>query len=65
MDKSAFHPVGPVGSILIGAVLTGLEFAGIRPAGLSLGWLGLAFMLGGGIMLGVRIMNEKKKKNLE
>ena len=62
MNRSIYHPIGPVGSILIGLVLCVLHFANITPAGLSLGWLGLAFLLGGVIMLMVRIMNEKKKQ---
>ena len=62
MNRSIYHPIGPVGSILIGIVLCVLHFANITPGGLSLGWLGLAFLLGGTIMLMVRIMNEKKNQ---
>lgn len=62
MDKSLLNPIGPLGSIIIGIVMIGLTIAGIYPGGLDLGWLGLAFLLGGTIMLMVRIMNEKKKQ---
>ena len=59
MDKSLLNPIGPLGSIIIGVVMSGLSFAGIHPGGLDLGWLGLAFILGGTIMLMVRIMTKK------
>lgn len=62
MDKSLLNPIGPLGSIIIGIVMIGLTLARIYPGGLDLGWLGLAFLLGGTIMLMVRIMNEKKKQ---
>ena len=60
MDKSLLNPIGPVGSIVIGAVMLGLGLARIYPGGINLGWLGIAFLLGGTIMLMVRIMNNKK-----
>lgn len=56
--NSIYHPIGPVGSILIGIVLCGLHVAGI----LLLGWIGVALVLGGAIMLMVRIMNQKKNE---
>ena len=62
MDKSIYHPIGPVGSILIGAVMSGLSFARIYPGGIDLSCLGIAFLLGGTIMLMVRIMNKKNKE---
>ncbi len=62
MDRSIYHPIGPVGSILIGLVLLVMHFANITPRNLSLGWLGLAFLLGGAIMLMVRIMNQNKNQ---
>lgn len=57
MDKSIFHPIGPVGSILIGLVLSALHLFKVA----LLGWLGLAFMLGGLIMLMTRIFAAKKQ----
>ncbi|MGB0766480.1 MAG: hypothetical protein ACPGYV_02080 [Phycisphaeraceae bacterium] len=60
MDKSLFNPVGPLGSILIGLVMIGLSIARIYPGGINLSWLGLAFLLGGTILLMVRIMNNRK-----
>jgi hypothetical protein len=60
MDRSLLNPFGPLGSIIIGLVMIGLSIAGIYPGGLDLGWLGIAFLLGGTIMLMVRIMNKKK-----
>ncbi|MBX2851828.1 MAG: hypothetical protein KTR15_08800 [Phycisphaeraceae bacterium] len=60
MDKSLLNPIGPLGSIVIGLVMIGLSIAGIYPGGLNLSWLGLAFLLGGTIMLMVRIMIKKK-----
>lgn len=62
MDKNTFHPVGPVGSILIGLVLCGLHLANITVGGASIGWLGFAFLFGGTIMLIVRIMSQKSKE---
>lgn len=62
MGRSIYHPIGPVGSILIGLMLCVLHFTEFTPGGISLGWLGLAFLFGGAIMLMVRIMTEKKKK---
>lgn len=62
MDKSLLNPIGPLGSIIIGVVMSGLSFAGIHPGGIDLGWLGLAFILGGSIMLMVRIMIKKNKE---
>ena len=56
MDKTLLNPIGPFGSILIGLVLIALTFFRIAP----LGWLGLAFLLGGAILMMVRIMNKKK-----
>ncbi|MEM9346732.1 MAG: hypothetical protein AAGB26_08955 [Planctomycetota bacterium] len=60
MDRSLFNPVGPFGSILIGLVIIGLSIARIYPGGINLGWLGVAFLLGGLILLIVRIMNKKQ-----
>lgn len=57
MDKSLLNPIGPLGSILIGVAMIAVHYAQIMP----LGWLGLAFILGGVILLMVRIMNNKKK----
>ena len=51
-----YHPIGPVGSIIIGLVICALHLAQILP----LGWVGLALVLGGAIMLMVRIMNQNK-----
>jgi uncharacterized membrane-anchored protein len=62
MDKSLLNPIGPLGSIIIGIVCLGLTFARIYPAGLNLAWLGVAFLLGGTIMMMVRIMNKKKNE---
>lgn len=59
MDKSLLNPIGPFGSITIGLIMLGLGFARIYPGGLNLTWLGLAFLLGGTIMLMVRIMIKK------
>jgi len=55
---SIYNPLGPVGSIIIGLVLCVLHLSRVAP----LGWLGIAFLLGGVIMLMVRIMNDKKKQ---
>ena len=60
MDRSTFHPIGPVGSILIGIALIALHFARVFPGLWAVGMLGFAFAFGGGIMLIVRIMNKKK-----
>ena len=60
MDKSLLNPIGPLGSIIIGLVMIGLSLAKTYPGGINLGWLELAFLLGGTIMLMVRIMNKKK-----
>lgn len=62
MDKSLLNPFGPLGSIIIGAVMLGLGLARIYPGGINLSWLGIAFLLGGTIMLMVRIMNKKKNE---
>jgi len=62
MDKSLLNPFGPLGSIIIGLVCLGLALARIYPGGLNLSWLGIAFLLGGTIMLMVRIMNKKKNQ---
>ena len=62
MDRSIFHPIGPVGSILIGLVMIALHFAGAFPGLWAVGMLGFAFAFGGGIMLIVRIMNHKKQQ---
>ena len=62
MNRSLYHPLGPVGSILIGIVLVALHFAGVFPGLWAIGMLGLAFIFGGVIMLMVRIMSEKKKQ---
>ena len=62
MDKSLLNPVGPLGSIIIGVVMLGLGIARIHPGGLNLSWLGVAFLLGGTIMIMVRIMNNKKNE---
>lgn len=59
MDKSLLNPIGPLGSIVIGIVMLVLAYAGIYPGGLNLGWLGLAFLLGGAIMLLARMMTKK------
>ena len=64
MDKSLLNPIGPLGSIIIGLVMLGLTFVSIYPGGLNLGWLGLAFLLGGAIMLLARIMINKKNTEL-
>ncbi|MFN3167360.1 MAG: hypothetical protein ACE37H_09885 [Phycisphaeraceae bacterium] len=58
MDRSLFNPIGPLGSILIGIVFCVLHFTRVAP----LGWLGLACVLGGLILLMVRIMNNKKRE---
>ena len=58
MDKSLLNPIGPFGSIIIGIVMLALAFMRIAP----LGWLGLAFLLGGTILLMVRSMNNKKNQ---
>ena len=60
MDKSLFNPIGPFGSVIIGITLLVLGIMKIHPGGIDLSWLGLAFLLGGTIMLMVRIMNKKK-----
>lgn len=59
-SSNIFHPIGPLGSIIIGLAMLILGLVGIHPAGVDLSWLGLAFLLGGSIMLMVRIMNNKK-----
>ena len=59
MDKSLLNPIGPLGSIVIGVVMLGLGAVGIHPGGINLGWLGIAFLLGGTVMLMARIMNKK------
>ena len=58
MDKSLLNPVGPLGSIVIGIAFIVLHYAQVMP----LGWLGAAFILGGLILLMVRIMNKKKQE---
>ena len=60
MDKSLLNPIGPLGSIIIGIVMLVLGLMKIHPGGIDLTWLGIAFLLGGTIMLMVRIMNNKK-----
>lgn len=60
MDKSIYHPIGPVGSILIGIALIAVHFAKLMPGVWAIGMLGFAFLFGGTIMLLVRIMNQKK-----
>lgn len=63
MDRtSIYHPIGPTGSILIGAVLCAVHFAGVFPGLWAIGMLGLGFILGGVIMLMVRVMNQKKDR---
>lgn len=62
MERSIYHPLGPLGSILIGIVLLALHFARVIPGLWAIGALGVAFLLGGAIMLMVRIMLEKKKE---
>jgi len=62
MNRSTFHPVGPVGSILIGLLLVALHYAGVFPGLWAVGMLGFAFLFGGAIMLLVRIMSDKKKQ---
>jgi len=52
---SIYHPIGPLGSITIGIVMIALHYLHVMP----LAWLGLAFVLGGLILLMVRIMNKK------
>ena len=59
MDKSLLNPIGPLGSIVIGVVMLGLGAVGIHPGGMNLGWLGIAFLLGGTVMLMARIMSKK------
>ena len=59
MDKSLLNPIGPLGSIVIGVVLLVLTYTRVTP---PLHWLGLAFVMGGLIMLLVRIMNKKQDK---
>lgn len=54
--KEIFNPIGPLGSIFIGIVLMVLAYLRI----VNLGWVGLAFLLGGFIMLVVRIINANK-----
>ena len=58
MNRSIYHPIGPVGSIIIGLVICALHLARVAP----LGWVGLALVLGGAIMLITRIMNQKNKE---
>ena len=60
MDKSLLNPFGPLGSIVIGIVMLVLGLMKIHPGGIDLSWLGLAFLLGGTIMLMGRIMSKKK-----
>ena len=60
MDKSLLNPLGPLGSIIIGIVMLVLGIMGVHPGGIDLSWLGVAFLLGGTIMIMVRIMNKKK-----
>ncbi len=62
MDRSHFHPVGPLGSVLIGLVLIALHFARVFPGLWAVGMLGFAFAFGGAIMLIARIMSDKKKE---
>ena len=62
MDRSIYHPIGPVGSILIGLVMIALHFAGVFPGLWAIGMLGFAFAFGGTIMLMVRIMTNKKQQ---
>lgn len=54
--KEIFHPVGPVGSLIIGVLLF---FAAMfwMP---TLMWLAIAFFFGGFIMLTVRLINANK-----
>lgn len=54
--KEIFHPVGPVGSIIIGLLMYVASVLWIYP----LRWLALAFLLGGFIMLTVRLINANK-----
>jgi|GEM_PF-2457746 len=61
-QTSIYHPIGPVGSILIGIVLCVLHFAQVFPGLWAIGMVGLAFLLGGVIMLMVRIMTQNKNK---
>ena len=56
MDRSLLNPIGPLGSI--GIVFIVLHYTRVMP----LGWLGMAFVLGGLILLMVRIMNNKKQE---
>ena len=61
-SDSLYHPIGPLGSIIIGIVMIGLSIARIYPGGLNLAWLGLAFLLGGIILMMVRIMTKKNNE---
>lgn len=58
MDKTLLNPIGPLGSIVIGIAMIAAHYMLIAP----LGWLGLAFILGGTIMLMVRIMIKKNNE---